>query len=129
MSSLFDPGWEKQLQEWLNSSADFQSAARWFDGSVLLVMGDRSLWLKIYGGRIIDFEPHPTPFGFTFSLKASADSWNSLVQEQRNEILSYTGSKKILVEGNLFEFMRLTKMTVILVDGMRALSLQTEEER
>ena len=121
MGSLFSPGWENRLREWLDGSSDFQGAARWFDGSVLLGMGDEILWLKIYDGRVIDHKPHPPPFGFTFALKASEESWRALLQEDRNEILSYTGSKKILVEGNLLEFMRLTKTVVALVDGMRAL--------
>lgn len=121
MGSLFNPGWESRLKEWLNGSSDFQGGARWFDGSLLLAMGDEILWLKIYDGRIINHKPHPSPLGFTFALKAPEGSWHALLEEDRNEILSYTGTKKILVEGNLLEFMRLTKMVVALVDGMRAL--------
>ncbi|MBI2989212.1 MAG: hypothetical protein HYY45_20815 [Deltaproteobacteria bacterium] len=121
MGSLFSPGWENHFREWLNSSPDFQSGARWFDGSVLLGMGDEILWLKIYDGRVIDAKPHPTPLGFTFALEASEESWRALLQEDRNEILSYTGARKVAVEGNLLEFMRLTKTVIVLVDGMRAL--------
>lgn len=121
MSSLFKPGWENHLRELLDGSPDFQSGARWFDGSLLLGMGDEILWLKIYDGRVIDLKPHATPFGFTFALKAPEESWHALLQENRNEILSYTGTRKILVEGNLLEFMRLTKTAIALVDGMRAL--------
>lgn len=121
MGSLFTPGWENDLEERLNGSSDFQSGARWFDGSVLLGMGDEILWLKIYDGRVIDHKPYLTPLGFTFALKAPEAIWRALLQEDRNEILSYTGSKKILVEGNLLEFMRLTKTVIALVDGMCAL--------
>jgi hypothetical protein len=121
MGLPFKPGWENHLREWLNSSPDFQSGARWFDGSLLLGIGDEILWLKIYDGRVIDLKPHPSPFGFTFALKGSEASWHALLQEGRNEILSYTGAKKIVVEGSLLEFMRLTKTAIALVDGMRAL--------
>ncbi len=120
MGLLLRPGWEKQLGDWLNNSADFTNGARWFDGSILLGIGDQSLWLKIYDGRVIDLKPHVSPFGFTFALKAPEDIWRVLIGEKRNEILSYTGSKKILAEGNLLEFLRLTKMVAALVDGMRA---------
>ena len=121
MGSLFKQGWENHLKEQLNGSSDFQSGARWFDGSVLLGMGEEILWLKIYDGRVIDHKPHPTPLGFTFALKASEESWRALLQEDRNEILSYAGARKVTVEGNLLEFMRLTKTVILLVDGMRAL--------
>lgn len=121
MGSLFKPGWENHLEERLNGSSDFQSGARWFDGSVLLGMGDEILWLKIYDGRVIDHKPHLTPLGFTFALKAPEAVWRALLEEDRNEIFSYTGAKNISVEGNLLEFMRLTKTVIALVDGMRAL--------
>lgn len=121
MGTFFRPGWETELRDWLNSSQDFQSGARWFDGSVLLGMGDRTLWLKIYEGRVIDVKPHSSPFGFTFALKAPEQTWDRLLEERRNEILSYTGKGEILVEGNSLEFMRLTKTVIALVDGMRAL--------
>lgn len=121
MSALFRPGWETELRDRLNGSEDFQGGARWFDGSVLLGMGETALWLKIYDGRVIDVKNQPSPFGFTFALKASEESWRSLLQEPRNEVLAYAGKGKLLVEGNALEFMRLTKMVIALVDGMRSL--------
>lgn len=122
MGPLFSSGWENQLRDWLNGSSEFQSGARWFDGSVLVSMGDETLWLKIYDGRVIDLKPYPSPLGFTFALKASAQTWEVLLGEDRNEILSYTGARKISVEGNLLEFMRVTKTVIALVDGLRAVA-------
>jgi hypothetical protein len=117
---LLKPGWESELRDGLNNSADFAEGARWFDGSILLGIGEQTLWLKIYAGHVIDHKPHVSPFGFTFALKAPEETWRALIEERRNEILSYTGSRKILAEGNLLEFMRLTKTVCALVDGMRA---------
>jgi hypothetical protein len=117
---IFKPGWESELKDWLNNSADFADGARWFDGSILLGIGEQTLWLKIYAGHVIDLKPHVSPFGFTFALKAPEEVWRALIEERPNEILTYTGSRKILAEGNLLEFMRLTKTVCVLVDGMRA---------
>ena len=117
---IFKPEWERELKAWLDNSTDFADGARWFDGSILLGIGEQMLWLKIYAGRVIDLKPQVSPFGFTFALRAPEETWGALVAEGRNEILSYTGSRKILAEGNLLEFMRLTKTVSVLVDGMRA---------
>jgi hypothetical protein len=65
--------------------------------------------------------------GFTLKLSASTETWRALVEEGRNEILAYTGAKKILAEGNLLEFMRLTKMVIALVDGLRAVLVRTSD--
>jgi hypothetical protein len=127
MALVFHSRWENRFANWLNSSAEFAAGARWFDGSVLFAIGERNLWLKIYDGRVIDFKTHPSPLGFTLKLSASTETWRALVEEGRNEILAYTGAKKILAEGNLLEFMRLTKMVIALVDGLRAVLVRTSD--
>ncbi len=65
-SDPFSLGQGKKLMDWLNASADFQGAAKWFDGSILLVSDGNILWLKVYSGRVIDVHDKPSPFGFTF---------------------------------------------------------------
>lgn len=111
----------KKLMDCLNASLDFQGATKWFDGSILLVSDSGTLWLKVYSGRVIDVQDKPSPFGYTFALRASAQEWTRLLKEERNELLAFTGSGKIQVEGNQLEFMRLTKTAILLVDGLRAL--------
>ena len=111
----------KRLMGWLNAAPDFQAATMWFDGSILLVNDSKILWLKVYSGRVIDVQDKPSPFGFTFALKATGENWTRLLKAERNELLAFTGSGKIQVEGNQLEFMRLTKTTILLVDGLRAL--------
>jgi hypothetical protein len=111
----------KKLMDWLNASAEFQGATKWFDGSILLVSDSEILWLKVYSGRVIDVKDKPSPFGFTFALKATGENWTRLLKAERNELLAFTGSGKIQVEGNQLEFMRLTKTAILLVDGLRAL--------
>ena len=106
---------------WLNASVDFQGATKWFDGSILLVSEGNILWLKVYSGQVIDVREKPSPFGFTFALRATGENWSRLLKAERNELLSFTGSGKIQVEGNQLEFMRLTKTAILLVDGLRAL--------
>ncbi len=120
--SEFTLVWGKKLLDRLNASADFNGAAKWFDGSVLLVNGNRTLWLKVYAGQVIDVQDQPSPFGFTFALKATEETWMTLLKAERNELLPYAGSGKIQVEGSQLEFMRLTKTAVALVDGMRSLA-------
>ncbi len=117
----FSLGQGKKLMDWLNASADFQGATKWFDGSILLVSDSGILWLKVYSGRVIDVHDKPSPFGFTFALRATGENWTRLLKAERNELLVFTGSGKIQVEGNQLEFMRLTKTAILLVDGLRAL--------
>ncbi len=125
MTLVFPPDWRGRLKSRLNSSADFTGGARWFDGAVLLGIGGEVVWLKVYGGQVIDMQTRPSPFGFTFSLKAPEEAWGAFLRAERNEIFSFTGSQRIVVEGNLLEFMRLTKMVVALTDGLRAVLRET----
>jgi hypothetical protein len=126
MTLVFPRDWSGRLKTWLNSSADFTSGSHWFDGAVLLEIGDEIVWLKIYGGQVIDVQKQPSPLGFTFSLKAREEAWRAFLRADRNEILSFTGSRRIVVEGNQLEFMRLTKMIVALAEGLRAVLRETE---
>ena len=121
-SDPFSLGQGKKLMDWLNASVDFQGATKWFDGSILLVSDSNILWLKVYSGRVIDVHDKPSPFGFTFALRATGEDWTRLLNMERNELLAFTGSGKIQVEGNQLEFMRLTKTAILLVDGLRALA-------
>ncbi len=79
----------KKLMDWLNASADFQGATKWFDGSVLLLSDSKVLWLKVYSGRVIDVHDKPSRFGSTFALRASGEDWAWLIKAERNELLAF----------------------------------------
>jgi putative sterol carrier protein len=61
-----------------NDDGAFNTAAEHFDGSVALEIGDRTAWLKIYRGEIIDTESFVPQFGPTFRLVGDATAWQRL---------------------------------------------------
>ena len=85
----FSLGQGKKLMDWLNASADFQGATKWFYGSILLVSDGNIMWLKVYSGRVIDVPDKPSPFGFTFALRATGEDWTRLLKAERNELLAF----------------------------------------
>lgn len=63
----------------LNADEDFNNEMLWFDGSVAVVVGADTLWLKVYRGKVIDHIEFVPLFGATISLTGSADAWHKLI--------------------------------------------------
>lgn len=61
-----------------NGDDEFAAAAEHFDGSVALEIGDRTTWVKLYRGEIIDTEPYVPQFGATFRLVGETSAWQRL---------------------------------------------------
>jgi hypothetical protein len=67
----------------LGDDAEFAAEARWFDGSILVEVGDERLWLKIYRGRVIDTLEFVPVFGYTFKISGSVTAWSMLGSGER----------------------------------------------
>ena len=72
-----------RLQERLNRHEGFAVETRWFDGSIAIEADTATCWLKVYRGRVIEALGAVPPFGFTFKLRGSRESWQELVSAKR----------------------------------------------
>lgn len=78
-----DPGFRERFLAALADDAEFAAEARWFDGSILVEVGDDRLWLKIYRGQVIDTLEFVPVFGYTFKLSGSVLAWQMLGSGER----------------------------------------------
>jgi hypothetical protein len=67
----------------LGEDAEFEAEARWFDGSILVTVGEQQLWLKVYRGRVIDTLEFVPVFGYTFKISGSESAWAMLGSGER----------------------------------------------
>src|SRR4051812_21364262 len=66
------------VRDAVNADADFRRATEWFDGSVLIRIGDFAVWMKWYKGQIIDLHEGPDMLGYTFALSAPQETWQQV---------------------------------------------------
>lgn len=136
MTFISDAALQQRLVDALNANDAFRTQASAFDGSVLLQVDDDYLWLKIYKGRVIDHEPAPSAFGYTFKFRGSAGAWQLLLDGTRRWAdLTFPGTRyfaddpelttvgqshvDIATEGNLLEAARLTEAMFLLAYTLR----------
>jgi len=99
----------ERVREAVNGDPDFRRATEWFDGSVLVRVGELSVWMKWYKGQIIDMHEGPSPLGYTFAQSAPLEVWRRIVELPRTayrpwaRLLHYG---EIATEGNIIEAMR-----------------------
>ena len=126
MSFLAEAAFQERFVNALNAQPIFKEQTQWVDGSVLLEVGSDLLWLKIYRGKVIDYQPSVPPFGYTFKFSGSEASWRLLTSgERRWADLTFPGKRyfdddpelltvgsphvEIRTEGNLLEAGRLSE--------------------
>ncbi|HEU0031152.1 MAG TPA: hypothetical protein VFQ53_11005 [Kofleriaceae bacterium] len=114
------PDWRTRLQAWASQDAELIEAATWFDGAVLLELGESVAWLKIYAGRVIDVRDSAAVFGYTFALRGPAAVWQVLLVDPHASVHQLVLLGKLRVDGNQLEFSRLSKLVAVLVRGLRA---------
>jgi hypothetical protein len=128
MSFLADPALQQTFVAALNTNDAFVTQAAAFDGAIQIEVDGDCLWLKIYKGKVIDYQAAPSFFGFTFKLTGPEHAWRSLISGERMWAdLTFPGKRRfdddpkltrlgemsceIRTEGNLLEAGRLTEAT------------------
>lgn len=81
--NIQDPAFAERFLEALGDDPEFEQEARWFDGSILIGVGEQILWLKIYRGKVIDTLEFTPVFGYTFKLSGSDEAWTMLGTGER----------------------------------------------
>ena len=115
----------ERLVTTLNDDVAFNTASRWSDVKVLLRFGDEGYWLKLYGGRVIDYMhyfPMANPLGWDYSISAPLATWQSLREGTR--VLGHLLDRgEIAVDGNLLQANRLYESTQRMLGIVRDLKL------
>ena len=97
---FLDPNRLKGLQEALNDDPEFKMAARFMSEDVLLESDDSRCRITVRDGAVTDINLNP-PIDdpWSFSIKASAGSWDKLLQPSPPPF--YTGVNAGMLRGNL----------------------------
>lgn len=128
MSFLADAVLQQKFVAALNANDAFATQAAAFDGAIQIEVDGDCLWLKIYKGKVIDHQPAPSFFGYTFKLAGPERAWRYLISGERMWAdLTFPGKRRfdddpeltrvgemtseIRAEGNLIEAGRLTEAT------------------
>lgn len=105
-------------------SAEFALAARWFDAAFVVSASTRSIWIKVYAGRVIDAVPGRGVFGYAFELLAPDAAWRGAFEAPAAELQRLIAERKVEVRGNVLEFMRLARALDIFVEILRTVYLR-----
>jgi hypothetical protein len=134
MARLDSADFAEQLVKAVNADDRFKHEAQWFDGSILLEDGPTRLWLKAYGGQIIDHLSFVPPIGFTFKVTGPSDAWDELVAGKKFTDLALAGTRRfrglesvvdgagaqpgrITFEGNLMEAHRVIEAIYLISEA------------
>ena len=90
----------ERLRNAINNDAEFKLAARYMSEDVLLEVDDSRCIVKVRDGVVagIKLDP-PSDDHWSFSIKATAESWDRLLQSSPPPF--YTGLNAGMIRGNL----------------------------
>jgi hypothetical protein len=119
-------GFIQALQAALNKNATFAEASQWSDVKVLLCFGDDHYWLKLYGGKVIDwmtYVPLANPLGWDYMIAGPMDAWNELRAsgDGHKAGAALMNCGRISVDGNMLQANRMFASTHVIVDAIRDL--------
>ena len=117
----------ESLQEALNKDSDFNRVTKWSDVKVLLSIGERQYWFKLYGGEVIDvMEYHPlaNPLGWDYMISGDHEVWTELrkTAAPKNVGAALLNSGRIRVDGNMLQANRMYESTFILINKIREIT-------
>ncbi|MDP9462061.1 MAG: hypothetical protein M3Q22_17995 [Actinomycetota bacterium] len=114
--------WGRALADRLAEQPDFRSATATWDGAIGLRSDDDQVQLRVYRGQIIEVA-HRTPHGATFSVEATGHAWTDLLTGPSNDYFRRAmSSDDFRVTGNAYEYLRMTKALMTVMDAARSLA-------
>lgn len=114
--------WGQSLAARLADNQRFSAATATWDGSIGLRAGPDEVQLRIYRGRVVDVSAR-TPHGATFTIEADPHAWMELLTGPTNDFMRRVMSTDAFtVRGSAYEYLRLTKALVLLIDAARDLT-------
>ncbi|MFD2090749.1 hypothetical protein [Blastococcus deserti] len=117
--------WGEALARRLADDEAFRSATATWDGTIGLRAGTDQVQLRVYRGRVIEVAGR-TPLGATFTLEAPGQVWTDLMTGPSNDFFRRAMSgDSFTVTGNAYEYLRMSKALMALIDAARALATGT----
>jgi len=101
MSIIFlDSNKVERLRNVINNDAEFKLAARFMSEDVLLEVDDSRSIIKVRDGVVTEIKLNPpSNDNWSFSIKATAESWDKLLQPSPPPF--FTGLNAGMIRGNL----------------------------
>ena len=103
---FFDPSKVERFRNVVNADAEFKLAARFMSEDVLLMVDDSRCIVRVCDGVVTEIKYEPSSGDhWSFSIQATADSWDKLLQSSPPPF--YTGlnagmiREKLQITGNL----------------------------
>jgi hypothetical protein len=103
----------------LAADPEIRRAGRTFSGVIGLGVDARTFALVFHAGDLISVE-RGSLRGVAFTVRAAGPVWQAILAEPRNLFLRHFHAGEVGVEGDLIEFLRLTELVLLIVDGLRA---------
>lgn len=110
--------WGQHLAARLGEDKEFASTTATFDGTIALRSGAHEVQFRVYRGQIIEVS-RKSLTDFTFCLQASERTWVELLGAPRNDFLRRTVARQFSVRGNGFQYLRMHKALMIIIDQAR----------
>jgi hypothetical protein len=110
--------WGRHLAARLRDDAEFASTTATFDGAIALRSGVHEIQFRIYRGQIIEVS-RKSLTDFTFCVQASERTWVELLAAPRNDFLRRTVARQFTVRGNGFQYLRMHKAMMIILNRAR----------
>lgn len=106
------------LVDELNENLHFTRESAWVDTSIVVTMGSRSYWLKIYKGRVIDSERGSGSLGYSLELSGTTEGWQSVALLERSRLELGLQRGLLQVRGDQLAFLRLWPLVAYVVDSL-----------
>jgi hypothetical protein len=110
--------WGRHLAAQLQDDQEFVSTTATFDGAIALRSGAHEVQFRIYRGQLIEVS-RKSLTDFTFCVQASERTWVQLLAAPRNDFLRRTVARQFLVRGDGFQYLRMHKALMIILDRAR----------
>jgi hypothetical protein len=110
--------WGQHLATRLREDQEFAATTATFDGTIALRSGAHEVQFRVYRGQIIEVS-RKSLTDFTFCVQASERTWVELLAAPRNDFLRRAVARQFSVRGNGFQYLRLHKALMIIIDRAR----------
>jgi hypothetical protein len=107
--------WGQHLAAGLAGNEAFTAAVATFDGSIGIRAGEEQVELRIYRGAVIEVARKSLE-GPTFTITGSERAWIDLLSAPKNDYVARTGRNEFRSSGNNFQYLRIFKAIMLMVD-------------
>lgn len=111
--------WAKHLVPFLEADTCFTSAITAYDGTIGIACGGNEVHFRLYRGNVLEVTRRSMN-GSDFTLEADDDTWVELILGERNDFMERAIKGQFRTKGSGYEYLRMTKALVCIIDAARA---------